>query len=250
MERVELGPAFLTRYKRAYNRLPDIDDAYASLRRRSGYLDVIRAALRIIKDQGANDFLGVLLVHRHFRCDTGSLFVERRYTPNARGRRTVLLTTALAPRKWPRRMAPYRFKIDRTGRLQPLEFTTDLTAIAHHRRLVESRELCRDLGRYFSHHGYASSLGVGIFSRGGPFAAAPRIFMEETDFEAGESVTHVLRSLSVSIGRPIPTLWTIGLYGNACCLPRGACTAYCSKHGQEGASCGHTKGKASHLGCV
>jgi len=31
MERTELGPAFLTRYKRACNRLPDIDDAYGQV---------------------------------------------------------------------------------------------------------------------------------------------------------------------------------------------------------------------------
>jgi hypothetical protein len=147
-------------------------------------------------------------------------------------------------------MAPFRFEIDRTGRLQPLEFTTDLGAIANHKRLVESRELCRDLGRHFSRNGYASVLGAGIFSRRGPLAAAPHVFMEETNFEAGESVTHVLRSLPVAIGRLIPTLWTIGQFGNACCTPRGGCVAYCSNHTGNGGYCGHKKGGNDHLGCV
>lgn len=101
--------AFLARYRRVYNTLIDVDDAYAKLRRHRRQLATIRKTLRIIRSQRANDYLGVTLLHRHFRAEPGAVFVERRFTPRARGHKTVLVTCPIPASRTPVRLAPHRF---------------------------------------------------------------------------------------------------------------------------------------------
>ncbi|HEU5323771.1 MAG TPA: hypothetical protein VFX28_23415 [Methylomirabilota bacterium] len=250
MPATTLSPAFLARYRRAYNTLPDVDDAYARLRDRRDHMTVIRAALRIIKDHGANDFLGVSLLHRHFRCEAGAVFIERTYTPRAAGHRTLLVTAPTPATRAPRGITPYRLHVDPGGKLQPLEYTTDRVVTGGYARLVEGAELRRDLGRHLARSRLASSLGVGIFPRSGALAGAPHVFIEETDFEKRASVTHVRRRLPRGVGRLIPTVWTVGETGSGCCLPQGVCVAYCTNHEGTGGYCGHKKSSNDHLGCV
>ena len=160
--------------------------------------------MRIIKDHDANDYLGLFLLHRHFRCLTGSLFVERRYTPR-KGHPAVLVTKGEPAGEAGTRIAPHRFAIAPDGEVQALEFTTDATVMAVYRRFSSNAQLARDIGRYFDQRGVSSMLGLGIYVRTGRMAKATSVFLEETLHKDRASVVHVLPRLPQQIGRAIPT---------------------------------------------
>ena len=105
-------------YRAAYNALiDDVEAAHERLERDPGHIETIRGALRIIKDHDANDYLGLFLLHRHFRCLTGSVFVERRYTPR-KGHPAVLVTKGEPAGEAATRIAPHRFAIASDGTVQ------------------------------------------------------------------------------------------------------------------------------------
>lgn len=236
---------FLTRYRRAYNTLLDVDDAHARFRRHRHPMRAIRSVLRVIGDHRANDFLGVTLLHRHFRAGRNDVFVERRFTPSVRGHRTVLVTCPIPASEAPRRLAPHRFSFSGRARLQPLEFTTDQAAIRAHARLADDERLQADLASVVAESGLGSLLGVGIFAREKAVARATSVFLEETRFADRQSVVHVLPRLPRVRGRFIPTLWTFGDVGNGVC--ETICLAYCNGHGGSTLGyCGHVKGQ--HVG--
>jgi hypothetical protein len=102
-------------YRTAYNRLPDdVEAAHERLENDPGHIETIRSALRIIKDHEANDYLGLFLLHRHFKCIPGSLFIERRYTPR-KGHARVLVTKGEPAGKGGKRIAPHRFAMASDG---------------------------------------------------------------------------------------------------------------------------------------
>jgi hypothetical protein len=237
--------AFLARYRRVYNTLIDVDDAYAKLRRHRRQLATIRKTLRIIRSQRANDYLGVTLLHRHFRAEPGAVFVERRFTPRARGHKTVLVTCPIPASRTPVRLAPHRFTFTGGGKLQPLEFTTDPAAIRAHARLADDEQLQAKVAEVIAESGLGSMLGVGIYARERSIAKATSVFLEETRFAQRQSVVHVLPRLPPAPRRPIPTLWVSGLDGDLFC--ETICLAYCSHEPSLGIGyCGHVKGQ--HVG--
>jgi hypothetical protein len=89
-----LSPFQLKVYKAAYNALPDdVDEAYKKLLKNQARLKIIRGAMRIIKEHDLEKVVGLFLLHRHFACTPGRVFVERRYTPKE-GHASVLVTQA------------------------------------------------------------------------------------------------------------------------------------------------------------
>ena len=90
--------AFLARYRRIYNTLIDVDDAYAKLKRHRRQLATIRRILRIIRSHRANDYLGVTLLHRHFRAEPGASEPCRAIF---RGARCVITDIASCSRRRP-----------------------------------------------------------------------------------------------------------------------------------------------------
>jgi hypothetical protein len=234
-------------YRTAYNRLiDDVEAAHERLERDPEHIETIRGALRIIKDYNANDYLGLFLLHRHFRCLTGSLFVERRYTP-LKGHAPVLVTKGEPASRAGTRIAPHRFTIASDGKVQALEFTTDATVMAVYRRFSANAQLARDIGLYFGQRGVSSMLGLGIYVRTGTMGKATSVFLEETLHKDRSSVVHVLPQLPHQIGRAIPTLWTFGDNAFGCC--NGQCVAYCNHSGIGLSYCGHRK-TGSHMVCV
>lgn len=235
---------FLARYRRVYNTLIDVDVAYAKLRRHRRQLRAIQAALRVIAEHRAKGFLGVTLLHRHFRAEPGAVFVERPFTPSARRHATLLVTCPMPVASAPRRLAPHRFAFTRAGALQPLEFTTDPAAIRAHTRLADDERLHTEVAGIIAEHGLDSLLGVGIFVRSPSVARAKSVFLEETRFAERQSVVHVLPRLPRAPGRLIPTLWTSGSGGDLVC--ETICQVYCS-HPKVGIGyCGHQKDR--HVG--
>jgi hypothetical protein len=168
--RTSFTRSFLARHRRAYNTLIDVDVAYARLRRNRRQLRAIRAALRLIAEHRANRFLGVTLLHRHFRAAPNAVFVERRFTPTARRHRTLLVTSPMPVAVAPRRLAPHRFAFTGAGVLQPLEFTTAPAAIGAYARIAEDERLHTEVAGILAECGAGSLLGLGIFARavGGP----------------------------------------------------------------------------------
>lgn len=257
MNPLELTSEFLVHYREVYNTLDDVDDVYDRLQERKEHMDVIRAALQIINDNEATDFLGVLLLHRHFDCQPDTVFLERRYTPPRKGARhpTVLVTAPTRVSDAPRRITPYRFRIDTEGNLQPLEFTTDSTSIPGYKRLVEAADLRRDLGYLFSDADFAWLLGVAVYPRSKSIASATSVFLEETKFDEMKSIVRIVDHLPPDSERAIPTLWKWG--PRLIELPDGGvsgccsvyCNAYCSGHSGGGIGyCGHRRD--GHVGCV
>jgi hypothetical protein len=237
--------AFLARYRRVYNTLIDVDDAYAKLKRRRRQFATIRKILRIIRSHRANDYLGVTLLHRHFRAEPGAVFVERRFTPKARGHKTVLVTCPIPASRTPVRLAPHRFTFTAKGKLQPLEYTTDPAAIRAHARLADDAQLQAKAAEVIAESGLGSLLGVGIYVRERSIAKATSVFLEETRFARRQSVVHVLPRLAPAPRRSIPTLWVSGLDGDLFC--ETICLAYCSHGSSLGVGyCGHVKGQ--HVG--
>src|SRR5215471_11404676 len=112
----------LTAYRIAYNQLSDdVDAAYQALEHDPGHVETIRGALRVIKDHGAEDFLGLFLLHRHFECKPDTLFIERRFAPrqdHAPGHAQVLVTRAESVAEIPRRIFPHRFAFELDGKVQ------------------------------------------------------------------------------------------------------------------------------------
>jgi hypothetical protein len=96
---------FLTRYRRVYNTLIDVDVAYARLRRNRRQLPAIQAALRVIAEHRVRSFLGVTLLHRHFRAEPNAVFVERRFTPRPGSATAVIPRIATSARPDPREEA-------------------------------------------------------------------------------------------------------------------------------------------------
>jgi hypothetical protein len=236
----------LKTYRKTYNALPDdVEAAYDAFDGRSDDLTIIRGALRIIKEHEAHDYLGLFLLHRHFPCAEGSIFVERRYTPR-KGHAPVLVTQQETLGSAPRRAAGHRFGI-RAGQFQPLEFTTDATAVAAAGRLAPKAALAEELGDFLKRYGADATLGVGIFQRTGTMGQATSVFLEETNFTNRTSVVHLLPHLPHQVGRAIPTLWTYGENAVGCC--RGQCVAYCSHAGGGLGYCGH-RHTGSHMICV
>ena len=236
---------FLTQYRRSYNALTDVDTAYRRLRHNRRRIRTIRAALRVIQDRGAGRYLGVTLLHRHFRADPNAVFVERRFTPSARRHATVLVTCQIPVAESPRRLAPHRFGSTRGGTLQPLEFTTDQAAIHAHAELADDPRLHAEVAGVIADGGFDGLLGVGIFARQRSVARATRVFLEETRFAERQSVVHVLPRLPAAPRRFIPTLWTFGATGDLVC--ETICLAYCSGHGGSTIGyCGHVRGQ--HVG--
>ncbi len=139
--------SFLARYRRVYNTLIDVDDAYARLRRHRRQLRAIQAALRVIAEHRARSFLGVTLLHRHFRAEPNAVFVERRFTPSARRHKTFssrarcpwrprLPAGATPVRLHPQGHAPAARVHDRSGR--------DPRSRTHRRQRAAARGGCRD----------------------------------------------------------------------------------------------------------
>jgi hypothetical protein len=217
----------------------------AKLEHAPGHIETIRGALRIIKDHDADDYLGLFLLHRHFGCAPGSLFVERRYTPR-KGHASVLVTVG-EPAGRATRISPHRFAIASEGKVQALEFTTDATVSTAYRRFAGDRQLARDMGRYLAERGASSMLGLGIYVRTGTMRKATSVFLEETLHKTRSSVVHVLPRLPRQVGRAIPTLWTFGNSAVGCC--NGRCIAYCNHSGTSPGYCGHRK-TGSHMVCV
>jgi hypothetical protein len=257
MKLSELTSEFLLQYREAYNTLDDVDDVYDRLQKRNEHMDVIHAALQLINDNGAKDFLGVLLLHRHFDCKPDTVFVERRYTPPRKESKhpTVLVTAPTQISDAPRRVTPYRFQIDSAGDLQPLEFTTNSAPMRGYKRLVESVDLRQSLGRLFFETQFAWLLGVAVYPRSKSIASATSVFFEETKFEELKSIVHVVDRLPADTERTIPTLWTWG--PDLKVLPDGGvsgccsavCKSYCAGHDASGIGyCGHRK--SGHIGCV
>jgi len=242
-----LTKAQLKVYRAAYNRLPDdVDAASETLEHERGHVATIRGALRIIKDHDADDYLGLFLLHRHFGCASGSVFVERRYTPR-KGHASVLVTKG-EPAGEATRISPHRFAVASNGKVQPLEFTTDAAVATAYRRFAGDPQLARDVGRYLAERGVSPMLGLGIYVRTGRMSRATSVFLEETLHKDRSSVVHVLPRLPREVGRAIPTLWTFGDSPVGCCL--GRCIAYCSGHGGVGVGyCGHRR-TGSHNICV
>jgi hypothetical protein len=240
--------AQLKEYTARYNDLPDdVEAAYEKLLKNPTRLKVIRGALRIIKKHDANDYLGLFLLHRHFVCKAGSVFVERRYTPT-KGHARVLVTQAERLSDAPRRASPHRFSIDARGVVQPLEFSTDVTVAAANKRLVVNESLSQEICSYIASNGFSSTLGVAVFPRSGTAGKATSVFLEETNFDDRTSVVHLLPRLPREVGRAIPTLWTFGDSVVGCCT--GRCVAYCSHGGSLGLGyCGHRK-TGAHMVCV
>lgn len=242
-----LTKAKLQVYRTAYNHLiDDVEAAHERLERDPEHIETIRGALRIIKDYNANDYLGLFLLHRHFRCLTGSLFVERRYTPR-KGHASVLVTKGEPAAGTGTRIAPHRFAVASDGKVQALEFTTDATVMAMYRRFSANAQLAREIGLYFDQRGVSSMLGLGIYVRTGAMGKATSVFLEETLHKDRSSVVHVLPRLPHEIGRAIPTLWTFGDNAFGCC--NGQCVAYCNHSGLGLGYCGHRK-TGSHMVCV
>jgi hypothetical protein len=238
----------LKTYEAAYNALPDdVDATYKWLLKNPARLKIIRGALRIIKKHDVEKVLGLFLLHRHFVCPPGKVFVERRYKPK-KGHAPVLVTQAERASRTPLRVSAHRFSLAQDGKVQPLEFTTDPIAAAASKQVVMHEHFSQELGNYFGTNGVSSVLGVGIFVRKGAMGKATSIFLEETNFKDRTSVVHVLPQLPHEIGRTVPTLWTFGVNTYGCCT--GQCVAYCSHPGGLGLGyCGHRK-TGGHMVCV
>jgi hypothetical protein len=234
----------LRRYKTAYNELnDDVAEVHKALIDIPDQLELIRGALRIIKDHGAQDVFGLFLLHRHFACEDGQIFVERRYTPN-KEHMPVLVTQAELYSKAPRRIAAHRFSLAEDGELQPLEFTTDRVAGTAFREVIINKSLCKDLGNYIAHNNASEILGGGVFVRTGVSRTSPRVFLEET--VSRRSVVHILPALPPQVGETIPTLWRYSGNAVGCCA--GQCISYCNHFGGLG-YCGH-RNTGGHMICV
>ena len=260
------SPLSLENYRENYNRLPDdVDERFAMLLLRENYKDTIHKALSIIDSYEAAEFLGICLLHRHFLAEPGTVFLERRFTPDNAGHPTTLVTAPATQDTLPAQVAPHRFRIDGEGNIQQLEFTTDGLANEAWQHLRGNRELLRAVGRQLAEDRCSDLLGVGIYSRESDVAAATRVYIEETDFERKRSVVHVLPDLARVPGRLIPTIWTYTPAIGGGGPPKGCCTLlcvlYCEGHpprpvgvggraigGGFGGYCGHRKG--DHIGCV
>jgi hypothetical protein len=237
-----------TRYRQTYNRLSDnVDQSFGNLLLRKEYTAAIHGVLDLIQKHKADDFLGVLLLHRHFPAERDTLFLERPHTPPVKGHETTLVTAPASKGALPAEIVPHRFHVSREGDLQPLEFTTDRLAAAGWKRLESDRRLLKAVGQRLAAGKFSSLLGVGIYPREAGLASATTVYIEETDFENKMSVVHALPSLPRVAGRLIPTLWSRQNTGNGCCTV--SCIAYCShpSGGQLG-YCGHRKD--GHVGCV
>ena len=222
--RSHISNAVLLRYRTVYNSLQDVETAHEMFSSRKDRLRVIREALRILKKHRTNEYTGIFLLHRHFECKVRTIFVERGYKPTGRDHRALFITTSEPIEKRPKQMAPFRFKINSRGHMQPLEFTTDRAAIAKFALLNAADHMRRELGAFLADKGLIDVLGIGIHTRSRALEGTTQVFVEETRFEDLASVTRLVRHVPPQITRPIPTHWSLMGTSNGCCTYN--CVAY------------------------
>ena len=104
-------------------------------------------------------------LHRHFRAAANAVFVERRFTPSVRRHKTLLVTCPMPVATAPRRLAPHRFVFTRGGTLQPLEFTTDPTAIRAHARIANNERLHAEVAGIIAESGLSALSASGSSPR-------------------------------------------------------------------------------------
>jgi len=243
-----INDAFFRKYRKSYNTLIDVEDAYEKLKKKKDHLRIIREGLKIIRDNKANEFAGLLLLHRHFNCKAKTLFIERIYTPKQKDHRTLFITTPEPEKKLPKRFAPWRFSVNKGGELFPLEFTTDPKVITGYRKLAANKQLLSEIGKFIHRYKLDDIIGLGIYDRTKLIYNTTKVFVEETDFENLASITQLMPHTAPANERRIPTLWTIRLHGtiNGCCTYN--CSSYCSHSDPLRGYCGHRR--VNHVGCV
>ena len=240
--------SFLVRYRRAYNALIDVDEAYAGAspappatprhpdgaprhRRASGEELPGRDAAPPALPRGAERDLRRAALHPEGprACHLA------RHVPDAQVHRAE--PPGAAPvRLHARGRAPAARVHDRSGGDPRSRPDGGQRATAHGG--------CRDHRRERPGH----PAGRGASSRASrSVARATSVFLEETRFAERQSVVHVLPRLPRAPGRLIPTLWTSGSGGDLVC--ETICQAYCS-HSGSGIGfigyCGHVKDR--HVG--
>ena len=233
----------LKAYRAAYNRLSDdVDDCYERVLKHSSRHSIVGGAIRIIKSHGAHSYLAVALLHRHFKCGPGQVFVERAVVPKAPGHPMVLITAPIPAADIGYEITPHRLAFDARGELVPLEFTADKRVADGYRKAMQNRALISELGDYLVANGLSKLLGVGIFKRDGVLDHSTRVFVEKTETQENQSVVHVMPRMAKATDRLVPTLWTYARRGSGGIAESASCAAYCS-HGSKWGDgyCGHRR---------
>ena len=233
----------LEAYRTAYNQLPDdVDGCYEQLLKRSSRDSVVGGAIRIIKSHRAHTYLGVALLHRHFTCGPGQIFVERSVVPQAPGHPMILITAPVAAADVFYDITPHRLAFDGGGTMVPLEFTADQRVAEGYDKAMRNRAMISELGDYLAANRLSKLLGVGIFKRDGVLDHSTRVFVEKTETDENQSVVHVMPKMAKAVDRLVPTLWTYARRGSGGVAESASCAAYCS-HGSKWGDgyCGHRR---------
>ena len=207
---MNLGPAKLASIRRVYNRLSSVEAAFSRFDGMQDTTRMLHGALAILVRHNANRRFGMFLLHRHFRCEASTVMVERKVVQRTR---TLYVTEPVAYGPATASIAPHRFRLERSGELVPLEFSTAPAALSAWKWLSEASEMRRELGDFLARRGGASVLGLALFdarrlgARGTRTIANRRMFIEESHSLERKSVVWVQRA-SVHTGASIPTLWT------------------------------------------
>ena len=150
------------RYREAYNALPQLEDAYAALMERDDPEHAIAEALSVIREHDLADRIGIALLHRHFLCEPGQVFVERPYMPDVEEHTGVLVTRPEAADDDIGDIAPHRLALTSDGMIQPLEYTDDEIAVQAARAFEGNTKLRTTLGNYLAATDLDKILGVGV----------------------------------------------------------------------------------------
>lgn len=237
-------------YEAIYNSLnPQVEEVYEEFTCLEEYERKLHDGVSIIKEHGADDFLGLFLVHRHFESKDGKLFIERTITPE-KGDLKLLVTTPMGEETAPRRIAGHRFVLV-DGQFYPIEFSTDRSVISHHKVFQENGALLEELSTFLTENKLEKFLGVGIFPRKIAGNSKNEVYVEDSDLRRLASIIRVIEREEMPDREfVVPTLWTWSAQDNGCCTTNSICVAFCSAHGTSNGFCGHKQASTGHVGCV
>ncbi|KAJ1443990.1 hypothetical protein B484DRAFT_389156 [Ochromonadaceae sp. CCMP2298] len=176
-----------------YNGLPEVEDANAALRGKASVQDVLAEAMDIIESSELSAYLGVRLVHRHFRLGKDKVMVEQlEQCDNIDSLVTAESTLSMAkqlgavPASW----------IFSEDAIFPFEYSTDQAVKDGVSKLLEAPQVFLTLRDLILTHHLEDLFAVAILKRQGLECGQEESMLEKSFGEAGHGGRSIVQRVA------------------------------------------------------
>lgn len=211
-----------------YNRLPSAEEADQNLQSHPSFQSFLEGAGKIITDSQLETYVGLRLIHRHFKEVEGRTMMERFELQEG----VPSLVTSPQPVSYAKESgaAPSGWIVSSSSAVEAFEFSTDEAVKEGLRKLQQHSDVFLSLSQLIIQHKIEALIAIGIIKRSGlPFSGEP--YMEKSFAESQSSIVQV--RLPDSSSNVIQTSWSF--------VPRThGCEYYCLSWCQSDESTGYS----------